>query len=129
MSHNRYSHNRLITQPDAWFRQRHRLFVYHYLHQPQFGANKQWQDLSGTHCQYRGWIHLSNFHRGELWTYATSKHLMLVKMLVSRDNLILREDWQQIMRDKVRRERMYREQIRQISKRTGEIYTWWHDNK
>jgi hypothetical protein len=54
---------------------------------------------------------------------------MLAKMLVNRENLMLREDWQQIMRDKVRRERRHREQIRKISKRTDEIYTWWHDDK
>ena len=129
MRHNRYSQSKLITQPDPWFRQRQRLFVYHYLYQPQFGAPPQWQDLSGTHCQYRGWLHLSNYHRGELWTYPTSKHLMLVKMLVSRDRLILREDWRQLMREKVRSERMHRDQIRRAAKHYGEQYTWWDDNK
>ena len=129
MRHNRYSQSRLITQPDTWFRQRQRVFMYHYLYQPQFGPPEQWQDLAGTHCRYRGWLHLSNFHRGELWTYPTSKHLMLVKMLVSRDRLILREDWRQLMREKVRSERMHRDQIRRAAKHYGEQYTWWGDNK
>ena len=129
MKNKRYCVYKLITEPDLWFRQRQRLFVYHYLYQPQFGAPRQWQDLSGTHCQYRGWLHLSNFHRGELWTYPTSKHLMLVKMLVSRDRLILREDWRQLMREKVRNERMHRDQIRRAVKHYGEQYTWWDDNK
>jgi hypothetical protein len=129
MKNKRYCVDKLITDPDLWFRRRRRLFIYHYLYQPQFGSPRQWQDLSGTHCQYRGWLHLSNWHRGEIWTYPTQKHLMLAKMLVNRENLMLREDWQQIMRDKVRRERRHREQIRKISKRTDEIYTWWHDDK
>ena len=125
MKNKRYCVYKLIDDPDLWFRQRQRLFVYHYLYQPQFGPPSQWQDLSGTHCQYRGWLHLSNFHRGELWTYPTSKHLMLVKMLVSRDRLILREDWRQLMREKVRSERMHRDQIRRAAKHYGEQYTWW----
>ena len=129
MSHNRYSQSKLIAQPDLWFRRRQRLFIYHYLYQPQFGAPRRWQDLAGTHCQYRGWLHLSNFHRGEIWTYPTSKHLMLVKMQVSRDQLLLHEDWRQLMREKVRRERMYRDQIRRMVKHHGEQYTWWDDNK
>jgi len=54
---------------------------------------------------------------------------MLVKMLVSRDRLILREDWRQLMREKVRSERMHRDQIRRAVKHYGEQYTWWDDNK
>jgi hypothetical protein len=129
MSHNRYSQSKLIIQPDLWFRRRQRLFMYHYLYQPQFGPPNEWQDLSGTHCQYRGWLHLSNFHRGEIWTYPSGKHLMLVKMQVSGDNLMMREDWQKIMRDKVRREREYRKQIGRAAKHYGEQYTWWSPDR
>ncbi len=125
MTQSRYSQSRLIAEPDLWFRMRQRLFIYHYLYQPQFGPPPQWQDLAGTHCRYRGWLQLSNFHRGELWTYPTSKHLMLVKMQVSREDLILREDWQQIMRDKVRREREYRQQIKRVIKHHGEDHRHW----
>jgi hypothetical protein len=103
--------------------------MYHYLYQPQFGPPNEWQDLSGTHCQYRGWLHLSNFHRGEIWTYPSGKHLMLVKMQVSGDNLMMREDWQKIMRDKVRREREYRKQIGRAAKHYGEQYTWWSPDR
>lgn len=119
----------MIAQPDLWFRKRQRLFIYHYLYQPQFGPPRQWQDLAGTHCQYRGWVNLTNFHRGELWTYPSSKHLMLVKMQVSRDALIMREDWQHIMRDKVRREREYRQQIKRVINHHGEQYTWWSQDR
>lgn len=129
MRHNRYSQSRMITQPDLWFQRRQRLFIYHYLYQPQFGAPRQWQDLAGTHCQYRGWVHLSNWPRGEIWTYPTQKHLMLVKMQVCRDDLIMREDWQKIMRDKVRREREHRRQLDRLTKHHGEQYTWWSPDR
>lgn len=129
MSHNRYSNNRLIAQPDAWFRQRQRLFVYHYLHQPPFGANKQWQDLSVTHCQYRGWIHLSNFHRGEIWTYPTQKHLTMVQMLVSRDQLITVSDWKRMSRESRQKDRQWQREIRSLIRKHGETYRWWGEER
>jgi hypothetical protein len=54
---------------------------------------------------------------------------MLVKMQVCRDDLIMREDWQKIMRDKVRREREHRLQLDRLTKHHGEQYTWWSPDR
>jgi len=129
MRHNRYSRSRLITQPDTWFHQRQRVFMYHYLYQPQFGPPEQWQDLAGTHCQYRGWLHLSNWHRGEIWTYPTQKHLMLVQMLVTKDSMITRADWQRIKKEDQQKDRQWQQDIRALTKKNRETYTWWGEER
>jgi hypothetical protein len=129
MRHNRYSQSRLITQPDPWFRQRQRVFMYHYLYQPQFGPPVQWQDLAGTHCQYRGWLHLSNWHRGEIWTYPTQKHFMLVQMLVTKDSMITRADWQRIKKEDQQKDQQWQQQIRALTKKNRETYTWWGEER
>lgn len=112
---------------DRWFADRRRVFVYHYISQPE--TDLQWRDLATTGCRYRGWTMLSNFHRGEIWTYPAQKHLTMVQMLVSRDSLILRKDWQQIMRDKIRKEREYLRQMRRAIKHHGEQFAWWDDER
>jgi len=114
---------------DRWFSERQRVFVYHYLYQPQFGPPYQWQDLSGTHCQYRGWLHLSNWHRGEIWTYPTQKHLMLVQMLVPRDSMITRADWQRTKKENQQKDRQWQQEIRSLIKKNRETYTWWGEER
>jgi len=103
--------------------------MYHYLYQPQFGPPNQWQDLAGTHCQYRGWLHLSNWHRGEIWTYPTQKHLMMVQMLVTRDMLITTADWKRLKKESQQRNRRWEQEIRSLMKKHGETYTWWGEDR
>jgi hypothetical protein len=103
--------------------------MYHYLYQPQFGPPEQWQDLAGTHCQYRGWLHLSNWHRGEIWTYPTQKHLMLVQMLVTKDSMITRADWQRIKKEDQQKDRQWQQDIRALTKKNRETYTRWGEER
>jgi hypothetical protein len=103
--------------------------MYHYLYQPQFGPPQQWQDLAGTHCQYRGWLHLGNWHRGEIWTYPTQKHLMLVQMLVTKDSMITRSDCQRIKKEDQQKDQQWQQEIRALTKKNRETYTWWGEER
>ena len=108
---------------DRWFTDRQRVFVYHYRSQPEI--DPEWQDLSSTGCSYKGWAILSNFHRGEIWTYPSQKNLMMVQMLVTRDMLITVSDWKQLKKESRQRDRRWQQEIRSLIKKHGETYTWW----
>jgi len=112
---------------DRWFTDRQRVFVYHYISQPKIDS--EWKDLSTTGCRYRGWAVLSNFHRGESWTYPTQKHLMMVQMLVTRDMLITTDDWKRLKRESQQRNRRWEQEIRSLIKKHGETYTWWGEER
>jgi len=112
---------------DRWFTDRQRVFVYHYISQPKI--DPEWKDLTTTGCRYRGWAILSNFHRGEIWTYPTQKHLMMVQMLVTRDMLITTADWQRLKRESQQRNRRWEQEIRSLIKKHGETYTWWGEER
>jgi hypothetical protein len=72
---------------------------------------------------------LSNFHRGEIWTYPTQKHLMLVQMLVSKDSMITRADWQRIKKEDQQKDRQWQQEIRALTKKNRETYTWWGEER
>ena len=112
---------------EQWFRDRQRVFVYHYRSQPKVDAN--WRDLSATGCRYRGWAVLGNFHRGEIWTYPTQKHLTVVQMLVSRDQLITVADWQRTIKESRQKERQWQREIRSLIHKHGETYRWWGEER
>ena len=123
----RYERVYLQHNLDNWFKDRQRVFVYHYINQPN--TDPEWKDLAATGCRYRGWAVLSNFHRGEIWTYPTQKHLMLVQMLVTRDMLIMGTDWKRLMKESRQKDRQWQQEIRHLIKKHGETYTWWGEEK
>ena len=112
---------------DRWFTERQRVFVYHYVNKPEVDA--AWKDISSTGCRYQGWTVMSNFHRGEIWTYPTQKHLLLVQMLITRDQLITRNDWQRIKAEHRARTRQWDRELQGLIARYGAQYTWWEQEK
>lgn len=112
---------------DRWFTNRQRVFVYHYVSQPEI--DPLWQDLTTTGCRYHGWAVLGDFHRGEIWTYPSRKHLTMVQMLVTRDQLITPQDWTCMKKERRDRDLKYRKQIRALIKKHGSTYTWWGQEK
>lgn len=112
---------------DRWFTERQRVFVYHYINQPEI--DPQWKDLTTTGCLYRGWAILSNFHRGEIWTYPSQKHLIMVQMLVTRDMLITVADWKRLKKESRLKDRQWQQEIRHLMKKHSETYTWWGEEK
>ena len=123
----RYERAYLQHSLNRWFKDRQRVFVYHYINQPK--TDPQWQNLAPTGCRYRGWTVLSNFHRGEIWTYPTQKHLMLVQMLVTRDMLIMGADWKRLMKESRQKDRQWQQEIRHLMKKHSETYTWWGEER
>ena len=112
---------------DRWFRDRQRVFVYHYTNQPK--VDPQWRDLAVTGCRYHGWAVMSNFHRGEIWTYPSQKHLTMVQILVPRDQLITTLDWKRLKRQSTENNRRWQQEIRNLMKKHGETFTWWSDGR
>ena len=112
---------------DRWFALRRKIFVYHYECQPEI--DPQWRDLSTTGCCYRGWIMMANCHRGEIWTYPTQKHLMLVQMLVPRDTLINAADWQRLKQESRRDNRKWQREIQGLIKSNAQTHTWWGEER
>jgi hypothetical protein len=123
----RFEQAHLQHNLERWFTARQRIFVYHYINHPEIDA--AWRDLATTGCCYRGWSMLSNFHRGEIWTYPTQKHFMLVQMLVTRDTLITRADWRRLKKENQQKDRQWQQEIRTLIKKHGETYTWWGEER
>lgn len=129
MAHQRpcFRQTHLQHNLDRWFRERQRVFVYHYINQPE--TDPQWRDLTTTGCKYKGWAILSNFHRGEIWTYPSQKHFMMVQMLVTRDMLITTADWKRMIKESRSKDRRWQQEIRTLIKKHHEVYTWWGEER
>jgi hypothetical protein len=72
---------------------------------------------------------MANCHRGEIWTYPTQKHLMLVQMLVARDTLINAADWQRLKQESRRDNRKWQREIRGLIKSNAQTHTWWGEER
>jgi hypothetical protein len=54
---------------------------------------------------------------------------MMVQMLVTRDTLITRSDWQRLKKENRQKDRQWQQEIRSLIKKHGETYTWWGEER
>jgi len=99
----------------SWFDKRVRCFLYYYPIDHFDKADKeQWCNLNTiAGCRYHGWLTLSDRFRGELWTYKTDKHKMILQMQICSKQLMFKEQFCKLQKELKRfRKYCYRNQVR-----------------
>ena len=112
-----YTHKTLKRDVNSWFKKRSRCFLYHYP-VDDFGnpVEEHWQNLNKIPgCCFHGWVRLADRVRGELWTFKTAKHRMLIQMQVDPKQLMFKEHFEYVQKElRVFRKRLIQKQIHLI---------------
>jgi len=90
-----YNYKMREKNVQRWFKQRTRCFLYYYnVDNWENPLENEWQNLNKLFgCSYHGWIKLSDRIRGELWTFKTNKHRVLLQMQISSNQLMFKEQF------------------------------------
>lgn len=96
-----YNHKTMRRDIISWFKKRTRCFLYHYaVDECGEPINDRWQNLNKIPgCCYHGWIRLTDRTRGELWTFKSNKHRMLIQMQVDPAQLMFKEEFVAVQKE------------------------------
>jgi len=117
---NRFSLDFLRQDTPRWFETRKRVFLYHYVSEPQ--VDPEWRDLSTTGCRYVGWVLLDYKTRAEIWLYPSEKHRTLVQMIVQPKNLMWKKQFLALQRERRKHDQQYVDKINQIIRSNSKFW-------